>query len=98
MVPRARHREADLGAFYTALASRAGLTPNLDGQVPPGVAVGLRENESYRYYFVQNYTPDAVTVTLPGGRNFTLVDTGESCAGTIDLPVYGVAIVRESRA
>lgn len=94
----ARHAEHDLAAFYRALASRTGLTPSLDGQLPAGVAVGLRENASYRYYFVQNYTPDAVTVTLPGGRNFTLVDTGESCGGAVNLPVYGVAILREARA
>lgn len=93
----ARHVEADLAAFYTALAAHTGLPRTLGTAAPAGVAVGLRENAQHRYYFLQNFTRDTQTMTLPQGQHFVDLPTGEDCESTQTLDAYATLVLKEKR-
>jgi beta-galactosidase len=94
----ARHVEADLAAFYTALAAHTDVPRTLGTAAPAGVAVGLRENAEHRYYFVQNFTRDTQTMTLPQGQHFVNLSTGEDCESTQTLDAYETLVLKERRS
>lgn len=93
----ARHVEADLEAFYTAIAAHTSLSRILGTAAPTGVSVRIRENAEYQYYFVQNFTRDTKTMTLPEGRRFLDLSTGQKCESTQTLEAYATIVLKEAR-
>lgn len=54
--------------LYRQLAKEAGLSGILPGEIPDGVEVTSRETEEERFIFVQNFSPETVSLTLPEGK------------------------------
>lgn len=92
----ARTEDRFLAALYGALASLAGVTPDLPVSVPPGVSVRVRENAAQRLVFLLNFTDAAQTLTLAG--DLTDAESGATAGPDLTLPPYGAAVLVQERS
>ena len=80
--------------FYDALISdllrTAGVRPA--AQPPAGVEITVREGQGRKVMFVINHTEEKQTVKVPAGKKELI--SGSDTGDTIELDVYGVAVVR----
>lgn len=53
--------------LYRRLTAQAGLESLMEGEIPEGVEVTSRENETAKYIFIQNFNREAVSLALPEG-------------------------------
>ncbi len=77
--------------FYKMLADRKGIKRNIESELPHGVTVQSRTDGENEYLFIQNYTPETVTVD---GVNGVIIPENEKADGTVTLGGYGVKIVK----
>lgn len=78
--------------FYHRLAEELGLKKALGADPPQGVEACLREDEDGEYLFLQNFSGEARTVSLPEGyRDFF---SGEP-AGSVTLREYDSVLLRK---
>lgn len=80
-------------ALVPELVKLAQVGPALPG-LPAGVEVTCREGADRALWFVINHNEVPVTVSLPEGRDLV---SDRDVNGTLELPAYGVAVVRTAR-
>ena len=76
--------------FYHGLTTELDMRPLID-DVPWGIICTERTSDNGRFLFVQNYTPDSKTVSVPAG---TIVETSEYVCGSVELSPYGALVIR----
>ncbi|HIV20334.1 MAG TPA: beta-galactosidase [Candidatus Merdivicinus intestinigallinarum] len=84
-----------LEELYSKLIPEAGVSPCLPVELPEGVSVTLREGGGQQYYFFMNFTEMDQRVSLPAGTEFTDMDSGGTVRDLLDLPPYGVRILKK---
>lgn len=84
-----------LEKFYRKRIEEAGLTRNLDVELPKGVTVQRREKQDKTYYFVMNFTDKLQKVDLKSGAVYHDVLTGEAVSGTLSIDAFGYYILTE---
>ncbi len=72
--------------LYRILAQTAGLQGTLPGEIPVGVEASCREDDAYRYVFVQNFSDQMQHIELPEGE--VLYGSGEK----VLMPLEGTVI------
>jgi beta-galactosidase len=77
------------------LVRQIGLTTNWPAALPVGVNAQRRVSSGRAYYFVMNFTHQAVTVPVPGS-DFLDALTGQPPGATLDLAPLGVAVLTTS--
>ena len=85
-----------LGDFYAEVAASGKLARVLDTDPPHGVSVTKREDEANAFLFVMNFNAEPVSVDL-GGSGYEDTLDGGSVSGVVELPTYGVKVLRASR-
>ncbi len=88
-----RNAECFLDDFYGKLAVELNLLRALPVDLPLGVTAQLREDGESRFIFVMNFNPDPVSIPLDG-RSYTNLISGAPVTGALDLPGYGIEILR----
>lgn len=81
--------------FYKQITSELNIMPAADVKHDKGVSVQVRRDENNDYIFVMNFTEKTQTITL----GFEAIDmlTEESVSETLELPVYGVKVLRKKK-
>ncbi|KAA8997182.1 beta-galactosidase [Paenibacillus spiritus] len=82
-------------AFYGRLVEEAGVRRALNAPLPAGVTAQLRSDEEHDYVFVLGFSGQAETVELDGAA-YTDAETGEAVTGPLELPAYGVRILKRA--
>jgi len=82
---------AYLARFLAQRCAEAGVQPVL--RTPVGVEATLRTGGADRFLVLVNHHAGPCHVELAGHAGTDLL-TGRSCAGALDLPAFGVAVVR----
>jgi beta-galactosidase len=90
-----RNERRFLDDFYGALADKMRLRRSLDKPLPDGVTAQVRTDGASDFIFVLNFTPEPRTVDV-GGKMADVIDGG-SVAGSVELPGYGLKILKRKR-
>ena len=88
-----RNEDRFLDDFYGKLAGDLGLLRALDTDLPKGVTAQLRTDGENKYVFVMNFNPEPATVKLNGAK-FEGIVSGKPVSGALELPAYGVEILK----
>lgn len=78
--------------FFGSLMDELALPRAVDGDFPPGVVATARTDGESAFVFIQNFTAQPQSVTLPDGYENCL--TGESASGAQALQPWDCRIVR----
>ncbi|MNI96860.1 Beta-galactosidase BglY [compost metagenome] len=81
--------------LYAAIAKKAGIIRTLDTEPPVGVTAQLRTDGDSDYVFVQNFSGVEQSVVMDG-RNYTVLESGETVPAVLTLPVHGLAILKRA--
>ena len=66
----------------------------IDAKLPDGVTAHSRYDENSTYVFIENY--NSYPVSLFSNWNFTDMETDKSVSGKIQLPPYGIRILKKT--
>jgi beta-galactosidase len=88
-----RNDEAFLSDFYGKLAEKLDLLRALPVDLPSGVTAQLRQDGENKFIFVMNFNSEPVSVTLDG-TSYTSLISDKTIAGKLDLPGYGVDVLK----
>lgn len=77
--------------FIGSLLDKAGIEGVVSGEIPEGLEITTRENETERYYIYQNFGKMAVQPVLPEGK-FECIYGNDK-----EIPVYDLLILRQSK-
>lgn len=80
-------------SFYEKLIKAEKLNSAPKAMLPYGVFTTMREDDEYKYVFVQNYT-DKEQTALFSDKNGIDMETDENAGGEIKLGSYGVRIIK----
>ncbi|MEO3944294.1 beta-galactosidase [Gorillibacterium sp. CAU 1737] len=80
-------------AFYQKLTQDAGVRPAIETELPEGVTVQIRSDETHDYLFVLNFSGREEALKLDSA-SYEDVETKEVVSGTLALPQYGVRILK----
>jgi len=83
-----------LSAFYGKLVAEKGIGACLDAAVPEGVSVERRGDGERDFVFVMNFNRGSTRVSLGGLAGLELL-SGREAKGEIELPGFGVAVIRK---
>ena len=75
--------------FLRRIAEKAGISCGVEGEIPEGLEITIRENSEATYYIYQNWGSQTVEIPLPKGEIQTLY--GETEKG---LEPYGLAVLK----
>jgi beta-galactosidase len=78
--------------FYGALIQQLGLQRPFQAGLPDGVTCQVRHKDDQAFYFIENFTPEAQTITLDAGTYTRLsgdAATGAALVGTFTLAPFG---------
>jgi len=81
--------------FYQQLAIQHGVNRWVD-ELPAGLSVTVREDETYRYLFAMNFTQEPQQMACPAGTWLKL-DSSETVAPLIRLQAYQVSVMRQAK-
>ena len=68
----------------------------LETEIPEGVSVQIRANQTHEWVLVLNFNHHAQQFELPGGEFFDVLQGGVA-SSTLELPVFGVAVLRRPK-
>jgi beta-galactosidase len=91
----ARTEERFLDDLYGRLAAELELPRALGADLPEGVTARVRGDAKNTFRFVMNFAPEARRVDL-GASGWTDAVTGAAAAGRLELPAYGVRVLRRA--
>lgn len=77
--------------FYEKLANDKGIKRNIESELPHGVTAQSRTDGENEYIFIQNYTPETVTVNVGAG---VIIPENEEINGELVLDGYGIKILK----
>jgi beta-galactosidase len=78
--------------FYAALIGQLGLAQPFRAGLPKGVACQVRRKEGQAFYFLENFTPAAQTITLDPGT-YTRLSDGAALSGKLSLAPFGSDVI-----
>ena len=78
-------------AFFGKLATDLQLPQALATELPLGVTAQRRTDGEQEFVFVQNYTGQPKTVSLPA--SYQEMTTGETLQGSLELAAYGCRVL-----
>ncbi|MFM2477997.1 beta-galactosidase [Celerinatantimonas sp. MCCC 1A17872] len=81
--------------FTKALVQHLQITPAIATTLPEAVTAQVRENDQYRYIFIQNFNNATVKFDLPNSYKDALDDS--DCQGQLALPPFAVKVLKESK-
>jgi beta-galactosidase len=90
----ARTEEPFLSDFFGKLAGDLSLQTALPTALPAGVSAQARSDGKQRFIFVMNFNPAPVALDLGAAAYINLI-TGKPVTGMIELPAYGVEILKD---
>jgi len=82
--------------FYGALIEQLDLPRSLGRELPAGVAVQRRASASHEYLFLQNFSQQDQTLSLPASGYFDLLQQRE-VRGALQLGAWDSTVLRRSR-
>jgi beta-galactosidase len=82
--------------FLSQLIESCALRPALNTELPDGVSVQMRANSTHEYVFILNFGAQAQKISLANDNFFDVLD-GRPALSTLDLPVFGAAILRRDK-
>ena len=82
--------------FYAELIEELNLERVLDTELPSTVTAHSREDDDYRYIFIENYGKDKVKVSLSAGDYYNII-TKETISNHIVLEPYGYVIMKSPK-
>ncbi|MGM0920361.1 MAG: beta-galactosidase [Bacillota bacterium] len=88
-----RNDAAFMTEFFGKIIEETGVTPVLENELPKGVTAQLRTDGENDYVFVMNFSSAQQTVEL-GNDTYTDMLKKEEVSGQMDLPLYGVAVLK----
>jgi beta-galactosidase len=88
-----RNDDKFLNDFYGKIASNIDVLRALPVDLPQGVTAQLRTDGENKFIFVMNFNPEPTAVSLDGANYQSLV-SGESVSGKLELPAYGVDVLK----
>jgi beta-galactosidase len=91
----ARTGDRFLDDFYGRLAAELEIPRAIGPDLPEGVTARVREDEKNTFLFVMNFAPEPRRVEL-GTAGWADALTGAAAAGRLELPAYGVRILRRA--
>ena len=62
--------------------------------MPFGVTASIREGENGEVLFIENFLRDSVKVSLPEGKDYTDLLSGEILSGEIELEPLGARVLK----
>ncbi|MCL6458075.1 MAG: beta-galactosidase [Gorillibacterium sp.] len=80
-------------SFYGKLVEVAGVRRSIDAQLPAGVTAQLRTDGQYDYVFLLNFSGVETVINLDT-RDYIDLETGETVSGELQIPLYGVRIIK----
>ena len=83
--------------LYAVLLKRLSIRKNLDAELPEGVTVLKRGDETTDYLFVLNTRREAAVIDLSCEKGLTDILTGELVAGTLTMERFGTRILKRPR-
>lgn len=87
--------EAFYADFYRSLVEDAGVRRAVDAELPEGVTAQLRTDGETDYLFLQNFSGGKAEVMLDAAA-YTDAESGEPAERRVELPVYGVRILKRA--
>jgi beta-galactosidase len=91
----ARTEDRFLDDFYGRLAAELEIPRAIAGNLPEGVTARVRADDANTFLFVMNFATEAKKVDL-GAPGWTDAVTGVSAPARLDLPAYGVEMLRRA--
>jgi beta-galactosidase len=82
--------------FLGQIIESCDLKRPLETEIPEGVSVQMRGNETYEWIFVLNFNDHAQQIALPGAKFYDVLE-GRGASSTLDLPSYGVSVLRREK-
>jgi beta-galactosidase len=93
----ARTEERFLDLFYGKVVEEQGLPRAIEAELPEGVSATSRSDEKTTFLFVMNFAPDGRRVDV-GSDGWTDAVSGEGVPARIEMPGYGVTVLRRPSA
>lgn len=91
----ARLEESFQDDFYEGILNDLSITPAANVTHAAGVSVQVRESEAEKFVFIMNFTEEVQNIEL----HFNGMDmlNNEAINGRVEIPVYGVKIIRTKK-
>lgn len=89
-----RTKDDFFNEFYGKLSKELNIKSVIDAKLPDGVTAHSRYDENSTYVFIENY--NSYPVSLFSNWNFTDMETDKSVSGKIQLPPYGIRILKKT--
>jgi beta-galactosidase len=83
--------------FVEQLIESCDLRRPIETEIPEGVSVQMRANATQEWIFVLNFNAYSQKIMLPGEEFFNVVE-GRPAPQTLDLPVFGAAVLRRDKS
>lgn len=80
--------------FFEKLIGDLELPKAMDTPMPQMVTAHMREDEDYRYIFVENYTEQNQTLLLPPGEFTDMLAAHRQLEGKLELEPFGARVLR----
>jgi beta-galactosidase len=95
----ARLGDSALDAFYAALIERHRLQRALSAPLPAGVTAQRRQSSEHDFIFLMSFATEPRQVELGDVKHESLLDdaSAASVSGVLELPAFGVAVLRRAR-
>ena len=91
----ARTEDRFLSDFYAALSSKLALRRALEADTPAGVTAQSRTDGENEFIFLMNFNGEPARIEI--GRACVDMLTGGSVPGEVELPAFGVSVLRRVR-
>jgi beta-galactosidase len=93
----ASRNDADFNDDFVAhLIDSCGVSRPLETETPNGVSVQMRANETHEWIFMLNFNNYPQKIALPDEALFDVL-TGQLAPATLNLPIFGAAVLRRPK-
>jgi beta-galactosidase len=82
--------------FLSQIVESCALRQPLEAELPEGVSVQMRVGPAHEWIFVLNFNDHPQRIVLPAGEFFDVLK-GCGVSPTLELPIFGVAVLRRVR-
>jgi beta-galactosidase len=82
--------------FLRQIIDACNLHQPLATEIPEGVSVQMRGNDTHEWIFILNFNNHTQQITLPGAQFFDVLEARDA-SSTLDLPSYGVSVLRREK-
>ena len=83
-----------LKPFYESLIDKYGIKRALGAALPFGVTASIREGENGEIVFIENFLHESVKISLPAGKEYKDLLSGETVSSEIELEALGARVLK----